>query len=125
MRWQSLGWLVTIGKVTTMRNDVEQEVAKHAVPTVVALMGALLGKMYSKEKETWYTVLRSMLAAVACSYLFVETYGDKVEASTVAIYVFIAAFLSDVIMQTLQILGSRIKEDPSLLTKFLPWSNKK
>lgn len=108
-----------------MRNDVEQEVAKHAVPMVVALMGALLGKMYSKEKETWFTVLRSVLAAVTCSFLFVETYGDKVEASTVAIYVFIAAFLSDVIMQTLQILGARIKEDPSLLTKYLPWSNKK
>lgn len=108
-----------------MRNDLEQGLAKHAVPMVVALLGALLGKLYSKEKETWFTVVRSMLAAVACSYLFVETYGDKVEASTVAIYVFIAAFLSDVIMQTLQIIGSRLKEDPSLLTKFLPWSNKK
>lgn len=107
-----------------MRNDLEQGIAKHGLPLVVALMGALLGKLYSREKETWLTFGRSMLAAAMGSFLLVEQFNGKMEYSMIFVYVFVVAFLSDVIMQSLNMLGAKLKEDPTLLTKIFPWSKR-
>ena len=57
--------------------------------------------------------------------MVVEQSTGSVEQSTVFMYVFVASILSDVIVEVLMGLGVRIKEDPSLLTRFLPWGNKK
>lgn len=114
-----------------MRNEFEQFVAKHGAYWVVALVAVAIGKLYSREKQTIKTVLRSVLASLAISFIVVEQFTGSVEQSTrsveqstVFMYVFVASILSDVIVEVLMRLGVRIKEDPSLLTRFLPWGNK-
>ena len=108
-----------------MRNEFEQFVIKHGGYWVVALVAVAIGKLYSREKQTIKTVLRSVLASMAISFMVVEQFTGSVEQSTVFMYVFVASILSDVIVEVLMGLGVRIKEDPSLLTRFLPWGNKK
>lgn len=108
-----------------MRNELEQFVVRHGAYWVVALVAVAIGKLYSREKQTIKTVLRSVLASLAISFIVVEQFTGSVEQSTVFMYVFVASILSDVIVEMIMGLGIRIKEDPSLLTKFLPWSNKK
>ena len=108
-----------------MRNEFEQFVVKHGAYWAVALVAVAIGKLYSREKQTIKSVLRSALAALAISFIVVEQFAGSVEQSTVFTYVFVASILSDVIVEMIMGLGIRIKEDPSLLTKFLPWGNKK
>lgn len=108
-----------------MRNEFEQFVVKHGAYWVVALVAVAIGKLYSREKQTIKTVLRSSLSALAISFIVVERFSGSVEQSTVFMYVFVASILSDVIVEMIMGLGIRIKEDPSLLMKFLPWGNKK
>lgn len=108
-----------------MRNEFEQFVIRHGAYWVVALVAVAIGKLYSREKQTIKTVLRSVLASLAISFIVVEQFTGSVEQSTVFMYVFVASILSDVIVEMIMALGIRLKEDPSLLTKFLPWGNKK
>ena len=108
-----------------MRNEFEQFVVKHGAYWVVALVAVAIGKLYSREKQTIKTVLRSVLASLAISFIVVEQFTGSVDQSTVFMYVFVSSILSDVIVEMIMALGIRLKEDPSLLTKFLPWGNKK
>lgn len=108
-----------------MRNELELFVIKHGAYWVVALVAVAIGKLYSREKQTIKSILRSALAALAISFIVVEQFSGSVEQSTVFMYVFVASMSADVIVEIIMGLGIRIKEDPSLLTKFLPWGNKK
>lgn len=108
-----------------MRNDFEQFMVKHGAYWVVALVAVAISKLYSREKQTIKTVLRSVIASLAISFMVVEQFTGSVEHSTVFMYVFVTSILSDVIVEVLMGLGVRVKEDPSLLTRFLPWVNKK
>lgn len=104
-----------------MRDEFEQFVVKHGAYWVVALVAVAIGKLYSREKQTIKTVLRSVIASLAISFMVVEQFNGSAAQSTVFMYVFVASILSDVIVEVLMGLGVRIKEDPSLLTRFLPW----
>ena len=108
-----------------MRNELEQFVVKHGAFWVVAVVAVAISKLYSREKQTIKTILRSILASLAISFMVVEQFSGSVEQSTVFMYVFVASILSDVIVEVLMRLGVRIKEDPSLLTRFLPRGHKK
>lgn len=107
-----------------MREELEQLFLKHGSYWVVALVGVALSKLYSKEIHTLKTILRSVLASLVFTYVFVEVYSGKMDKSTVLVYVIAISFLVDVIAEMVMAFGLRIKEDPSLLTKFLPWSKK-
>lgn len=107
-----------------MRNELEAFIVKHGAYWVVALVAVAIGKLYSKERHTIKTILRSVLASLCITFLVVEKYAGVVEQSTVFAYVFFLSILSDVVVETIMGWGVRIKEDPSLLTKFLPWSKK-
>lgn len=107
-----------------MRNDFEAFVLKHGAYWVVALVAVAISKLYSKERHTIKTIFRSVLASLGITFIVVERYAGTVEQSTVFAYVFFLSILSDVIVEVIMGLGVRIKEDPSLLTRFLPWSKK-
>ncbi|MEG1651963.1 MAG: hypothetical protein RRZ38_12210 [Hafnia sp.] len=47
------------------------------------------------------------------------------ERGTLFIAVALAAALADFIVEAVMVMGQRIKEDPTLITKYLPWGPKK
>lgn len=108
-----------------MRNELEQLIVKHGAFWVVALVAVAISKLYSKEKQTIKTVLRSLLASLAISFIVVEQLAPEKSTSTIFIYVFVVGILSDVIIEVIMSLGKKIKDDPSVLSKYLPWGNKK
>lgn len=108
-----------------MRNELEQLMMKHGAYWVVALVAVAISKMYSREQQTIKTVLRSLLAALVISFILVEQLAPEKATSTIFIYVFVTGILSDVIIEVIMSLGKKIKEDPSIIFKYLPWGNKK
>jgi len=108
-----------------MRNELEQLIVKHGSFWIVSLVAVAISKMYSREKQTFRTVARSLLASVAISFIVVEHLASKETTSTIFIYVFVSSMLSDVIVESVMGLGRKIKDDPSFLAKFLPWGGKK
>lgn len=112
-----------------MRNEFEQLMLKHGANWVVALVAVAISKMYSREPQTVKTVLRSLLAALVISFMVVEQFAPEKPTSTIFIYVFVTSILVDVIIDVIMTVGlsaaKKIKEDPSVLSKYLPWGNKK
>ena len=108
-----------------MRNELELLIVQHGSYWVVALVAVAISKFYSDTRVRVRDVAKSLVAALAISYVSVEYFEAKVEPSTILIVVFVLSYLSDVVMYLLQHVGSKIKEDPSLLLKFLQRGNKK
>ena len=112
-----------------MRNELEQLMIKHGAYWVVALVAVVISKMYSRERQTLKTVVRSVFASLVISYIAVEILSASKPEGTVFMYVFVASILSDVIFDVVMTVGTsvakKIKDDPSVLVKYLPWGSKK
>lgn len=100
-----------------MRDELEQMMVKHGVPWVIALVAVAVSKMYSKERQTLITILRSIVASLLITFLVVESQTETSRA-TLFVLVALAAMLSDFIVEAVMTLGQRIKEDPSIIRKW-------
>ena len=47
-----------------MRDELEQMIVKHGLPWVVALAAVAVSKLYSKERQTLVTIIRSLIASL-------------------------------------------------------------
>ena len=106
-----------------MRDELEQMAAKHAMPWVIAIVAVAVSKMYSTERATVAMIARSLLAATLISFLLVES--TTMSRSTLFVTIAIAAALTDAIVMAVLGLGDKIRQDPSIITKYLPWGPKK
>ena len=103
-------------------DELKHIMASHGPYWIVALVGAALAKLYSKEVQTIRTVLRSIISSLVLSFLLVEKFGSTYSAPELFVYVFIASILSDVVIEVIMGFGTKIKENPSIITAF--WSKK-
>ena len=102
-----------------MRNEIEQMFTKYGSYWVIALFAVVVAKMFSKEPQTIRTVVRSLLGSIIITILIVEN-----AASTPGImfcYVVVGGILTDVIFESTIAFGVKVKEDPSILFKYVPW----
>lgn len=102
-----------------MRNELEQMFAKYGSYWVIALFAVVLSKMFSKEPQTIRTVTRSLLGSLIITVLIVENAPQTL--GMVLACVVAGAFLTDVIFESLAAFGAKVKEDPSILLKYVPW----
>ena len=100
-----------------MRDELEQMIVKHGLPWVVALAAVAVSKLYSKNRQTLVTVIRSLIASLLITFLIVENQADASRSTTYAM-VALAAMLSDYIVEAIMALGQRIKDDPSVIKKW-------
>ncbi|MGL4755958.1 MAG: hypothetical protein ACRCXB_26675 [Aeromonadaceae bacterium] len=107
-----------------MRDEFERFAAAHGIPWVIALAAVAITKLYSKERQTFVTIIRSLLASLLITFLVVES-SNGMERGTLFVAVALAAALADFIVEAVLAAGLRIKEDPSLITRYLPWGPKK
>lgn len=107
-----------------MRDEFERFAAAHGIPWVIALAAVAITKLYSKERQTFVTIIRSLLASLLITFLVVES-SSGMERGTLFVAVALAAALADFIVEAVLAAGLRIKEDPSLITRYLPWGPKK
>lgn len=107
-----------------MRNELEKLLAEHGSYWIVALIAVAISKLYAQEDQSFKTIIRSFLAATLFSFLFV-LYSDG-EMSRWLVYASIAvgSFIIDGIAEALAKLRTRIKEDPTIILKFIPYLNK-
>ena len=107
-----------------MRDELERFAATHGLPWAISLAAVAITKLYSKERQTFITVTRSLLASLLITFLVVES-SSGMERGTLFIAVALAAALADFIVEAIMAMGQRIKEDPTLITRYLPWGPKK
>lgn len=100
-----------------MRDDLEQMLMKHGVPWVVALAAVAISKLYSNERQTLVTILRSILASLLITFLVVENQPGT-SREMLFVLVALAAMLSDFIVEAVMSLGQRIKDDPSIIARW-------
>lgn len=107
-----------------MRNELEKLLAEHGSYWIVALIAVAISKLYAQEDQSFKTIIRSFLAATLFSFLFV-LYSDG-EMSKWLVYASIAvgSFIIDGIAEALAKLRTRIKEDPTIILKFIPYLSK-
>lgn len=107
-----------------MRNELEKLLAEHGSYWIVALFSVGVSKLYAREDQNLRTIIRSFLAAVLYSYLFVEFSRDRIDAWVIIVSVAAGSFIIDAIVEALVILQARIKKDPTIILKFIPYLNK-
>lgn len=107
-----------------MRNELEKLLAEHGSYWVVALISVAISKMYTQEDQTFKTIIRSFLAATLFSFLFVLYSGGALDEWLVYAAIAIGSFIIDGIAEALAKLRARIKEDPTIILKFIPYLNK-
>lgn len=107
-----------------MRGYFEQLLVKHGEFWVIALLAVMVSKMYGTERNTLVSVIKSIIAALVVTYLVVEKYAGTEDHSTVMLYVFIISFLVDAIVDAGVKLKKVIRDDPSILLRYLPWRSK-
>lgn len=100
-----------------MRDDLERMIAMHGVPWIVALFAVAVAKMFSKERQTVMTIIRSLLASLLITFLVVEN-QTGVSRGQLFVAVALTAALSDFIVEGVLLLGVKIKQDPTIITRF-------
>ena len=83
---------------------------------LVALIAAGIGKMYSNEKETWFTIARSMLAAIGATYVVVLN-GVKIDEVMLITEIFLICLVIDVFVKG--IITAMNKIIPSIIDKII------
>lgn len=106
-----------------MRDGFEKFLVSHGAAWAVALVSVAVTKLYSKDSQTAITILRSIIASLLITFLVVES-SDGASRGTLFITIALASALSDYIVESVLVMGEKIKDDPSLITKYLPWGRK-
>lgn len=102
----------------------EKLLIAHAPFWVVALLAVMISKLYSKEKQTIRTIVRSLLASLVISFIMVEEFGGQVSQGQMFAYVFAASVSCDVIVEVVMSFGAKLREDPSIILKLFPWGKR-
>lgn len=105
-----------------MKDVWEKLFLSHGPYWIIAFIGVAINKLYSKESQTIKTVGRSILSSLAISFLMVEELGASTPQAKLFAYVFVASISSDVAVEVIMGLGQKVKEDPTILTRF--WGKK-
>ena len=100
-----------------MRDELERMIAMHGVPWIVALVAVAVVKMFSKERQTVITIIRSLMAALLIAFLVVENQAGM-SRGELFLAVALTAALSDFIVEAVLLLGVKIKQDPTIITRF-------
>ena len=75
-----------------------------------------IGKMYSNEKETWFTIARSMLAAIGATYVVVLN-GAKIDEVMLITEIFLICLVIDVFVKG--IITAMNKIIPGIIEKII------
>ena len=95
-----------------MRNEFESFIVRYGSYWAIALLAVAISKLYSKEKQTVKTVLRSMLSSLVISYIIVEKTNGSIESGELITYIFLAGLCSDFIVEGCMKLG------PAFINRF-------
>lgn len=107
-----------------MRNELEKLIAEHGSYWMAALVAVAVSKLYAQEDQTFKTIIRSFLAATLFSFLFVLYSAGRLDDWLVYAVIVIGSFIIDGVAEALAKLRARIKEDPTIILKFIPYLNK-
>lgn len=99
-----------------MRDELERMIAVHGLPWIIALFAVAVAKMYSKERQTLMTIVRSLLASLLITFLVVES-QPTMSRETLFVAVALASALSDFIVEAVLSFGAKIKQDPTIITR--------
>ncbi|AUM58633.1 hypothetical protein phiP47_005 [Plesiomonas phage phiP4-7] len=90
----------------------------------MALVAVAISKLYTQEDQTFKTIIRSFLAATLFSFLFVLYSANGMSEWMIYATIVVGSFIIDGIAEALAKLRARIKEDPTIILKFIPYLSK-
>ena len=101
-----------------MWSNLEEFLYKHGAYWVVALIAVTLSKLYSDEEQSMRSIIRSLLMAIAGTYMGVEVARATINESMLFVYVFVGSFLIDVVAEVLIAVRRKLMSNPEIIIKW-------
>lgn len=84
-----------------MIDDLKMMLIKYGPYFAINLMAVAIAKMYSNEKATIKSVIRSTISSLAITFLVIKQDAEILDSAKLFFYVFLIGLCSDFIVETL------------------------